>query len=125
MFTMSRDVPNVTEMYPSFESGGEMNLGAATSVKEVAVGYKVGLDISMPAKLAERVKELLSKAVSSGGGASFFGYDIGFSSGSTVGQSIIENSTSTSISIPGRDLGYPVLLGVKGGKLPAVKISRA
>lgn len=102
-----------------------MNLPAASRPDQILVGYKVGMEISLPTKLVERVKELMSKAASTGGYVNFFGYNVDFKNDSALGESILKGMTGTSISIPPRDLGYPVLLGVKCKKVPAVKILRA
>lgn len=101
-----------------------MTLPAASRPDQILVGYKVGIEISLPVKLVERIKELASKAASTGGYVNFFGYNIDFRNDSALWESILKGITSTSISIPPRNLGYPILLGVKSKKVPSVKITR-
>lgn len=101
-----------------------MNLPAASRPDQILVGYKVGIEISLPGKLIERIKELASKAASTGGYVNFFGYNVDFKNDSALWESILKGITGTSISLPPRDLGYPVLLGVKGKKVPSVKIAK-
>ncbi|KAF5636177.1 hypothetical protein F52700_5491 [Fusarium sp. NRRL 52700] len=110
------DVPNVTEVYPDFQPAIARDIGPAARVDQVILAYKVAMKLSLPANVAERIGDLTHKAKSTGGSVSFFGFEIRFGGGSKDEANI----SGSSIEIR-KDLGYPVLLGVKGKKLPGLR----
>ncbi|KAF5636690.1 uncharacterized protein FTJAE_5885 [Fusarium tjaetaba] len=109
------DVPNITEVYPNFQREVAREIGPVAKVDQIILAYKVVMKLSLPANLTERVNNLTQKAKSAGGSVSFFGFEVGFGGGSKDEISI----SGSSIEIR-KDLGYPVLLGVKGKKLPGL-----
>jgi hypothetical protein len=118
--------------YPVLESQSSFILKPAGLVTDVVMGYKVGMDISMSASLKKEIQELTSKSLASGGSVSLMGWSWGAgasgsggSSSSTSVEKIFSQSGSSSVSLPGMDTGYPVLMGVKCAKLPEVKASKA
>jgi hypothetical protein len=113
------DVPNIMEEYRDFQPDAARNIGPAARVDQVILAYKVVLKISLPANVADRVNDLTQKAKSSGGSVSLFGFEVGFGGGSKDEANI----SGSSIEIR-KDLGYPVLLGVKGKKLPGLQTGR-
>ncbi|KAG7406550.1 hypothetical protein LZL87_012569 [Fusarium oxysporum] len=110
------DVPNITEEYPNFQPVAARDIGPAARVDQVILAYKVAMKLSLPANVAKRVNDLIHKAKSTGGSVSFFGFEIGFGGGSKDEVNI----SGSSIEIR-KDLGYPVLLDVKGKKLPGLR----
>ncbi|KAF5549308.1 hypothetical protein FMEXI_4295 [Fusarium mexicanum] len=110
------DVPNIIEEYPEFQPTIARDIGPAARVDQLILAYKVAMKLSLPANVAERLGDLTHKAKSTGGSVSFFGFEIGFGGGSKDEVNI----SGSSIEIR-KDLGYPVLLGVKGKKLPGLR----
>ena len=89
------------------------------------LAYGVGLSISLNSSAASQVHDYISKASSSGGSASIFGFNIGLggsvetSNTSTVTFDDVKNASSgTTINIPASDNAYPTLLAVVGTSLP-------
>ncbi|KAI1049698.1 hypothetical protein LB505_011865 [Fusarium chuoi] len=113
------DVPNLMEEYRDFQREAARSIGPAARVDQVILAYKVAMKLSLEAKVAERVYDITQKAKSTGGSVSFFGLEVGFGGGSRD-----EVNISGSIIEIRKDLGYPVLLGVKGKKLPALPTGR-
>ncbi|KAL5589588.1 hypothetical protein FOVSG1_011455 [Fusarium oxysporum f. sp. vasinfectum] len=113
------DVPSIMEEYRDFQPDAARNIGPAARVDQVILAYKVVLKIPLPANVADRVNDLTQKAKSSGGSVSLFGFEVGFGGGSKDEVNI----SGSSIEIR-KDLGYPVLLGVKGKKLPGLQTGR-
>jgi hypothetical protein len=113
------DVPNIIEQYPNFQPDAARNIGPAARVDQVILAYKVVMKLSLPANVVERINDLTHKAKSTGGSVSFFGFEVGFGGGSKDEV----NVSGLSIEIR-KDLGYPILLGVKGKKLPGLRTGR-
>ncbi|PNP83780.1 hypothetical protein FNYG_02468 [Fusarium nygamai] len=108
------DVPNTMEEYRDFRPEIAREVGPAARVDQVILAYKVTMKLSLQASIAERVYDITQKAKSTGGLVSFFGLEVKFGGGSKDEVNI----SGSSIEIR-KDLGYPVLMGVKGKKLPA------
>ncbi|SCV49680.1 uncharacterized protein FFB14_11036 [Fusarium fujikuroi] len=113
------DMPNIMDEYRNFRPEVAREIGPAARVDQVILAYKVAMKLSLQANLAERVYDITHKAKSTGGSVSFFGLEVGFGGGSKDEVSI----SGSTIEIR-KDLGYPVLLGVKGKKLPALPTGR-
>ena len=95
-------------------------------VQSVLMGYGISMDIQLDAssKSTTKVKELLEKARSTAGHASFFGYNIGLGgSGESKTTSSVNfddvkgASSGNTISIPPQDNTYPTVLAVLGRKV--------
>ncbi|KAF5564748.1 hypothetical protein FPHYL_4605 [Fusarium phyllophilum] len=108
------DVPNIMEEYRDFRPEIAREIGPAARVDQVILAYKVVMKLSLQANLAERVYDITQKAKNTGGSVSFFGLEVKFGGGSKDEVNI----SGSSIEVR-KDLGYPVLLGAKGKKLPA------
>ncbi|KAF5596838.1 hypothetical protein FPANT_4240 [Fusarium pseudoanthophilum] len=108
------DVPNIMEEYRDFRPEIAREIGPAARVDQVILAYKVVMKLSFQAKFAERIYDITQKAKDTGGSVSFFGLEVRFGGGSKDEVNI----SGSSIEIR-KDLGYPVLLGAKGKKLPA------
>ncbi|USW55588.1 hypothetical protein Slin15195_G089070 [Septoria linicola] len=124
-------VPGMEKSYPVLESQNAATFGAAGRVTDVVMGYKVGMSISMSTKTKERVHELTSKAISSGGSVSIFGFRLPFGgagagsfSHKTELDQMFVDKDKFGMNIPGLDVNYPVLLGVKATKVPEIKARR-
>ncbi|KAG5758281.1 hypothetical protein H9Q72_013586 [Fusarium xylarioides] len=113
------DVPNIMEEYRDFRPEIAREIGPAARVDQVILAFKVVMKLSLQAKLAERVYDITQRAKNTGGSVSFFGLEVRFGGGSKDEVDI----SGSSIEIR-KDLGYPVLLGAKGKKLPAPLTSR-
>jgi hypothetical protein len=94
-------------------------------VTTAILAYGVGLSVKLNSTTSSQIHDYLSKASSSGGSASIFGYNIGLggsaetSNTSTVTFDDVKNASSgTTISIPPSDNAYPTLLAVVGTSLP-------
>ncbi|KAF5661258.1 hypothetical protein FCIRC_11900 [Fusarium circinatum] len=110
------DVPNIMEEYRDFRPEIAREIGEAARIDQIILAYKVAMKLSLQTNVAERVYDITQKAKSTGGSVSFFGLEVRFGGGSKDEVNI----SGSSIEIR-KDLGYPVLLGVKGKKLPGLR----
>ena len=90
-------------------------------VSQVVLAYGVGMKVKISIEDSKEVQEYISKARSTGGSVSFFGFNIGLG-----GNANVENTSSTSfeevttsgpgteVEIPPSDNSYPTLLAVIG-----------
>ncbi|KAF5591456.1 hypothetical protein FPCIR_6099 [Fusarium pseudocircinatum] len=108
------DVPNTMEEYTDFRPEIVREAGPAARVDQVILAYKVVMKLSLQASVAERIYDITQKVKSTGGSVSLFGLEVKFGGGSKDEVNI----SGSSIEIR-KDLDYPVLMGVKGKKLPA------
>jgi hypothetical protein len=127
---MHRDVPN-WKQYPNFESLAAFEMPPACKVEQLVLGYKIGLEIEASKAIMTKIQDWTKQAFETGGGVSFFGFDLGLGFGGSAKQvkeqqqeALINSFSTTSIKVPGVDTGYPILLGVKGTKLDGIKVGK-
>lgn len=117
--------------YPRFEAGAEFTSPAGCRVEQVIMGYNIGMKIEGSGSTFKKMQDWTREAIASGGDVKFFGFDMGLgvsgsgsSSHETERESMVKSMAESSLTIPGVDNGYPVLLGVKGTKLDEIKVGK-
>jgi hypothetical protein len=98
---------------------------SAAYVSQAVLAYGVGMSIKMSSSTSSAVNDYISKARTTGGSVSIFGYNIGLggdvsstNTSTTTYDQVKSTSSGSVINIPASNNAYPTLLAVMGKAIP-------
>ncbi|KAJ4417802.1 hypothetical protein N0V82_005968 [Gnomoniopsis sp. IMI 355080] len=115
------NVGDVKTIFPTLSANAPAPLNTPMElVSQVAMAYGVGMVITMSESSMSQLHDYLQTTSTNGGSASIFGWEIGGGAGSTSTSTttfdkVLKTATSTTITIPAENTGYPVLVAAVAG----------